>query len=213
MKRQLTIEDLDRIFGPGPTVDKASILAALDGQNHVDSTVARRIFCGPAFSLTNDEVLEAAEKLRAVRRLTGEALLSLTATQTALRELQLAVCGSPILDTVLDWLVDKPETSSPMASSALDGKNVSESTANPDTDDAPTIEQLRSRATGYATDFEEDVVLKGEHVFYESGRPFDGVLTRRQIDLLGMAKRLLAPARRSTPSRTAHQFVKLADDL
>ncbi|CPF79971.1 hypothetical protein [Burkholderia pseudomallei] len=43
------------------------------------------------------------------------------------------------------------------------------------------------------TELEEDVELRGDNVYYASGRPFRGNLTRRQIHLLRTVGRLIAP--------------------
>jgi hypothetical protein len=45
------------------------------------------------------------------------------------------------------------------------------------------------------TELEEDVELRGDKVYYATGRPFRGTLTRRQVHLLRTVGRLIAPTK------------------
>lgn len=90
MKRQITNEDLDRMFGPGPTIDKSQLLAMLDADTHVDSAVLRRLLDGQRFSLTNDEVVAAQTAFRLLRQHAADAILAMTTAQAHLRQLTFA---------------------------------------------------------------------------------------------------------------------------
>ncbi|MFP3813913.1 hypothetical protein, partial [Bacillus sp. SIMBA_005] len=56
------------------------------------------------------------------------------------------------------------------------------------------------------TELEEDVELRGDNVYYASGRPFKGNLTKRQIHLLRTVGRLMAP----TKGESSRDFVTMA---
>lgn len=66
-----------------------------------------------------------------------------------------------------------------------------------------------SNATDERTVLEEDVTLRGEYVIYASGRPFRGYLAKKQIHLLRIVGKLVAPTR----GRSSKDFVAMPSKL
>ncbi len=202
------------MFGPGPTVDKTQILATLDANTHGDSAILRQLVGGPRFSLSNDEIVAAQSTFREIRQLAGDAILAMTTAQAHLRRLYLIVGSSPILERVLSSFADdaKQPVEPSSENSAPTSGEIAPSSAVVTSGEAPTLDELRDRAATHGVQLEDDIILVNGRVYYAtSGGPFDGDLSQRQIQMLDLAKRLLAPPRGR--SRTAHQFVKLPDKL
>lgn len=81
---------------------------------------------------------------------------------------------------------------------------------------APTLEELRKHADSAEgkEELSEDVVLRTDNrVYYASGEPFDGILTTRQLRLLGISRRLVAQKKGAGGDRTKGSFTKLPDKL
>ncbi|MCW3585147.1 hypothetical protein [Burkholderia cenocepacia] len=70
------------------------------------------------------------------------------------------------------------------------------------------IEQV-SLATEERAVLEEDVELRGDLVFYVSGKPFQGSLTKKQIHLLKTVGRIIAP----TKGKSSKDFVAMPPKL
>lgn len=70
------------------------------------------------------------------------------------------------------------------------------------------IEQA-SEATEERAVLEEDVELRGDLVFYVSGKPFHGTLTKKQIHLLKTVGRIIAP----TKGKSSKDFVAMPPKL
>lgn len=76
---------------------------------------------------------------------------------------------------------------------------------------APTLAQVEeaSLASDVRTDLAEDLELRGEFVFYVSGKPFEGTLTKKQIHLLRSVGRIVAP----TKGKSSKDFVAMPGRL
>ncbi|MFC4484298.1 hypothetical protein [Cupriavidus campinensis] len=76
---------------------------------------------------------------------------------------------------------------------------------------APTLAQVEeaSLASEVRTDLAEDLELRGEFVFYVSGKPFEGTLTKKQIHLLRSVGRIVAP----TKGKSSKDFVAMPGRL
>ncbi|MGY8527574.1 hypothetical protein [Paracidovorax citrulli] len=69
--------------------------------------------------------------------------------------------------------------------------------------------EAASAATESRTELGEDVELRGDQVFFVSGRPFAGCLTKRQIHLLRSVGRIVAP----TKGKSSKDFVTMPSKL
>ncbi|KAA0178791.1 hypothetical protein FX016_22935 [Cupriavidus gilardii] len=69
--------------------------------------------------------------------------------------------------------------------------------------------EAASAETEARTELTEDLELRGEFVYYVSGRPFAGHLTKRQIHLLRSVGRIVAP----TKGKSSKDFVAMPQKL
>lgn len=119
----------------------------------------------------------------------------------------------------------KPPASAPRVPSTPSRKSATSTTPPPQSTPrtpekfsgkAPTLEDLRKHAENAEgrEELSEDVVLKADNrAYYASGEPFDGMLTARQIRLLEVSRRLVAPKKDGGSKRTAGSFTTLPDKL
>lgn len=75
----------------------------------------------------------------------------------------------------------------------------------------PTIDELRASAGQHEPLREDLVVGPNDRVYYESGEPYESVLTIREVRLLETSRRLLKPS--SVETRTGKDFRKLPSTL
>lgn len=209
--QRLSMEDLDEVFGPGLTVNKADLLAAINAHDHRVAGTFRTLLNTKDHELTDEEARQGATALRRIRDLADGALGALADAQAQLRLLRQSVDREPVINKVIKVLLcgDAPPPTDSVPNA--DTPPTSGTEANP-SGEAPTIDDLRACALSHGTERDEDVILKDGRVFYASGRPFDGVLSHREVQLLQSCGRLLSSAA-AFPSRTAKYFVKLDRDL
>jgi len=211
--RHLTLADLDQRFGLGPTVDKTQLLNAIR-EEESSVTRALRAVCRAdgQFDIPYADALKAAAALTELTKLADDASLSLDVARKKvchLRQMANEDTRLKKLVTFLAPVVARAKSETPTVS---DTNKITVTAKAAATSEAPTIDELRLNAVRYKTERDEDIVLTDGHVYYASGRPFDGVLSAREVRLLEFGGRLLAPADTSG-SRTAHQFVELSKDL
>lgn len=222
MAYKLTREDLDELFGAGEDIDDASLVGFIASRQLTERQAAayRCLLAeGGTVEVKFADMLAAGIALSALADRADEVYASLARGMHSLRQLQEAVRNSPALKRVgtLDWIVlerlaNKLQASDTAPAGATEATAVASTADAPDDRLAPTFDDLALTAGPRDADLSEDVVLCDDgRVRYDSGKPFDDILTPREIRLLEMSKRLLRPSR--TVSRTAHEFRRLPKNL
>lgn len=227
MAYKITREDLDELFGDvGADIDEATLVHFIASKQLTEGQAAAYrclLAKGGTVELRFQDMLSAGIALSTLATMASEVHTRLSNSMHALRQLHDAVRYSPALKRVatLDWIALEQLANKLRASDVAPDERssapdvASTSNTQDDTQDnrpAPTLDELALKAGPRDIALPEDVVLGDDgRVRYESGKPFDDVLSRREIRLLEMSKRLLCPSR--TPSRTAHEFRRLPKNL
>lgn len=223
MAYKLTREDLDELFGGiGEDIDEATLVGYIASKQLTEGQAAAYrclLTKGGAVEIRFADMLAAGIALSALAKMADEVHTRLSNSLHSLRRLNEAVRNSPSLKRVatLDWvalerLANKLQAGETVPEAAAEAAGVVPIADAPDDRSAPTLDELAVRAGQRDADLPEDVVLCDDgRVRYESGQPFNDILSRREIRLLEMSKRLLCPSR--TPSRAAHEFRRLPKNL
>lgn len=222
MAYKLTREDMEALFGAGEDIDEATLVGYIASRQLTEGQAAAfrcLLAKGGTVEIRFADMLAAGIALSVLANRADDVYASLSRGMHALRQLQEAVRNSPALKRVaaLDWLVlerlaNNLAAGGTVPEDAREAAGVVPTADAADDRPAPTLDELALKAGPRDVALPEDVVLGDDgRVRYESGKPFDDVLSRREIRLLEMSKRLLCPSR--TPSRTAHEFRRLPKNL